>query len=164
MDDTHRHLAEHGYFGALLVPGNKKLFDMYEKLGYRTACYIGEFNVIADHTAIDLRCIDKEEYAALRRKYLPLGGVIQEKENLELANTFMKFYTGKDFLLAARIDKQQLIGVELLGNIQAAAGIVSALECKSSKFRIPDGNSPFAMYCALCTTSLLPRYFGFAFD
>ena len=39
MEDTHRHLQDLGYHGAALVPGNEKLFTLYEKMGYhQTGC------------------------------------------------------------------------------------------------------------------------------
>lgn len=164
INDTHRRLEALGYSGALLVPGSDTLFKMYEKLGYKTTCRIGEFSVTANETKADIRSVDKHEYAILRRKYLPEGGVIQEKESLDLLEATASFYAGTDFLLSARVEKQKLIVNELLGNTFSASGIVAALGCKSGKFRTPHGNIPFAMYRPLDIASPSPKYFGFAFD
>ena len=35
MRDTHSHLKDGGYSGAVLVPGDAPLFAFYEKMGYR---------------------------------------------------------------------------------------------------------------------------------
>jgi hypothetical protein len=59
-------------------------------------------------------------------------------------------------------DGEKLLGLELLGNTDAAPGIVAALGCKEGRFRIP-GGTPFAMYRPLSDISA-PTYFGLAFD
>lgn len=164
MNDTHRHLEALGYSGALLVPSSDALFKMYEKLGYKTACRIGEFIVTANEAKANIRSVDKHEYAILRRKYLPEGGVIQENESLDLLEATASLYAGTDFLLSARIEKEKLIGIELLGSTSSASGIVAALGCKNGKFRTPHGNIPFAMYRPLDIAFPSPKYFGFAFD
>ena len=170
MQDTHAHLLASGYAGAILVPGSKALFRFYEKMGYQTATYIEEitYNDSMLHTfepkSITLRSIDKTEYAALRRRYLPEHAVIQEKENLEFLETQAEFYTGDDFLLACHKHEDMLQGIELLGNTAVIPAILLSLDYKEGHFRVPGNETPFGMYYNFKENTSTPSYFGFAFD
>ena len=163
MADTHALLAELGYTVTLLVPGEPRLREMYAKMGYQNCGGMDTISCTAAKTAVPLRPIDKEEYAALRRNYLPEGGVIQERENLSYLETFAQFYAGEDFLLTAAPDGPLLNGIELLGNTAAAPGILTTLGYASGTFRIP-GEAPFAMFRQLADNAEIPTYFGIAFD
>lgn len=77
MNDTHRHLKENGFDGAILVPSSESLFGLYGKIGYRVCSTIDEICCTAAEESIELQRIDTEEYARLRRSFLPPGGVIQ---------------------------------------------------------------------------------------
>ena len=114
--------------------------------------------------AVAVRRIDREEYALLRRKYLPEGGVIQEGESLAYLQTYAQLYAGEDFLLAAVHETDSLFGVELLGNQAAAPGILKAMGYEQGTFRIPDGETPFAMNLPLTENAKKPTYLGLAFD
>lgn len=165
MKDSHKHLKSSGYSGALLVPDTNSLFNFYGKLGYKTTCYLQEFSCSAQSRNISLHLIPSEEYASLRRKYLPMGSVVQEGENLAFLQTEGNFYAGDDFLLAARTTGNHLHGIELLGNTEIAPGLVHALNCTEGLFRTPGPDKPFAMYLPLSQDTLVPpSYFGFAFD
>ena len=165
MEDTHRHAASLGYKGVILVPGSSELFRFYKKLGYTTCCYVSEFNCAASDVKAELRKLDAEEYARLRRVFLPKNGVVQENENIKFLQTQAAFYAGDGFLLAARCEKDTLYGVELLGDTEAAPFIVRTLGCAKGCFRAPGTDKPFAMYHALSEGSLSPpAYFGWAFD
>ena len=94
LADTHQRLQENGYAGAILVPGEPGLFALYQKLGYRPAAKIGEFSCLRGDTPAEITPIGPEEYAALRRAYLPNGGVVQEAEILEYLQTYAAFYKG----------------------------------------------------------------------
>lgn len=163
MEDTHRHLQSLGYQGSLLVPGSHGLFQMYEKLGYRTCGYIREFACKAAAPA-PLRSIDAAEYTALRRMFLPAGGVEQEGALLTFLQTQVSFYAGRDFLLCASLDDSTLIVPELLGNASAAPGITAALGAQQGRFRTLGTEKPFAMYRPLTTTTGSPTYFALALD
>ena len=126
MENTHEHLRSLGFAAALLVPSSASLFGFYEKLGYERATRVREFSCLAAEEDVALVRIDAEEYAALRRKMLPAGGVVQEKENLTYLAAQAELYRGEDLLLAARREGENLIGVELLGDPEAASGIVKA--------------------------------------
>ena len=165
MEDTHRHAASLGYESVILVPGSSELFRFYKKLGYTTCCYVSEFNCAASEAKTELRQLNANEYAKLRRVFLPKNGVVQENENIKFLQTQATFYAGDGFLLAARCEKDTLYGVELLGDTEAAPFIVRTLGCTEGRFRTPGTDKPFAMYHALSEgTSSPPTYFGWAFD
>ncbi|MBQ9079848.1 MAG: GNAT family N-acetyltransferase [Clostridia bacterium] len=165
MHDTHQHLTDLGYAGAILVPGSDRLFDFYQRLGYNTSSYISAVKAQASDTSLVIRPIGKSEYAKLRRRYLPLGGVIQEDENLNFLETQAALYAGDGFVLAANTAKGELHGVELLGKTDAAGAIVSALGCSVGSFRTAGNERRFAMYIPLGDSTLAPpNYFGLAFD
>lgn len=163
MEKTHRELAEQGYRGAVLVPGEESLFRFYKTMGYLAFGPMEEFTCVPGPRAAELTQLTPNEYAARRRKLLPDGGVIQEKENLAFLQTQGSLYAGPDFLLAARRVETTLQGLELLGNKAAAPSILRALDCETGTFRTPGGNKHFAMYRPLRPRPA-PAYFGLAFD
>lgn len=165
MEDTHDHLTALGYRGAVLVPGSEALFSMYAGMGYGSGMQIREFSCAAAENAVAVQSVDAKTYGRLRRAMLPENAVIQEGENLDFLQTQAELYVGTDFLLAVRREGDTLEGIELLGNGDAAPGILKALDCKSGVFRMPGEGKPFAMYHALGTCGLpAPAYFGIAFD
>ena len=164
MADTHAHLAARGYAAVLLVPAEEGLREMYRKLGYRDATTVTEFSCAAGKEPASLRAIGPEEYARLRREFLPSGGVIQERENLTFLSRQAEFFTGEGFLMAAYTDNGTLHALELLGNQQTAPAIVKALNCREGTFRAPGPDKPFAMFHPLKEDAAMPEYFGFAFD
>ena len=163
MEKTHEDLAEQGCSGAILMPAEPGLRKMYASMGYQECSTMGSFACQAGD-AVAVRRIDREEYALLRRKYLPEGGVIQEGESLAYLQTYAQFYAGEDFLLAAVHETDSLFGVELLGNQAAAPGILKAMGYEQGTFRTPDGETPFAMYLPLTENAKKPTYLGLAFD
>lgn len=165
MADTHATLASHGYAGAVLVPQEPGLRQMYAGFGYREATTICETFCAAGENPEPLHRIRAGEYAKLRREYLPEGSAIQEGENLQFLETQADFFSGSDFLLAAReVENNSLFGYELLGNAEAAPGILKALGCSQGTFRTPGSKLPFAMFLPLEDGAQSPSYFGFAFD
>lgn len=161
MAKIHALLQSQGYNGCIVVPGEESLRRFYAEMGYENFGGMEESSCIAG-APLPLRKIETEEFAALRRQYLPDGGVVQEGENLAFLSRWAEFYAGADFLLAATREGETLRGLELLGNRAAAPGILSALEAKNGTFRTP-GVAPFAMYKSLVAKNP-PAYFGFAFD
>ena len=151
-----------GNAGVILVPAEETLFQMYEKMGYCACASVAEFVCTAGLAATEMRAVDVEEYRRLRRQFLPEKGVVQEGNNLTFLQTMADFYAGADFVVAvARSEK--FFAPELLGNAQAAPGILAALRKKQGKFRGPGEGKPFAMYHALQSGDP-PEYFGLAFD
>ena len=145
------------------MPNGDSLFSFYEKYGYQTVASIGEFTATPDAEAVPLREVGIEEYARLRRQYLPARAVIQEGEALALLQAEATLYAGRDFVLAARGENGTLFGIELLGNTARAGGILNALQMPSGRVRCVGNTRPFAMYHPLAKTSP-PEYLGLALD
>ncbi len=164
LDFTHSRLAQSGYAAALLVPETVPLRQMYQSLGYQNATSVTEFTCTAADRSIPLRAIGPREYAALRRSFLPWGGVLQEGENLAFLATQAQFYAGEDFLLTAWQEGTTLHAPELLGDPAVAPGILQSLHCTQGHFRTPGASKPFAMYHPLTETAVPPAYFGLAYD
>lgn len=164
MAHTHRHLAACGYEGAILVPGSKKLFALYKELGYQTISYVTEFSCERGNSPVSLKEIDTHQYAQLRRQYLPAGGVIQEGALLDFLHTQARFYLGDDFLMAASTNTDTLYVQELLGNTQAASGILHTLNLSHGQFRTPGYGREFAMFHPLWQNCPVPSYLGLALD
>lgn len=163
MEKTQCELREKGYAGVILVPGEKPLFDFYEKLGYRTAAWVAETECTCGK-AIPLQPLTAAEYARRRKALLPEGGVVQEAENLRFLTRYACLYGGDGWVLAARKEGNVLFGVELLPETADASGIVTALGCTKGRFRMPGKERPFAMFLPLQEDAPVPQYFGLAFD
>lgn len=163
MKHTHNVLKNAGYKGAILVPSSDSLFDFYKKMGYKTCCYLCKNKFIAGDICESAQEISTEEYALIRRVYLPKDAVIQEGENLAFLGTYAKFYKGDDFLFTASINDNTLVCHEFLGNIKKAPCIIKPLGCKTGSFRTIGKDVPFAMYLPF-EGEHCPSYFGFAFD
>lgn len=170
MKDTHKHLRELGYVGTILVPGSNELFHFYEGIGYETCTHIQEISFedsmlqALESNPISLRSLNVEEYAQLRRNFLPKDAVIQEEENLDFLQTQADFYAGDDFLLAASKEGDSLHGIELLGNTSVIPELLQTFGCSKGRFRVSGKDSPFGMYYPLVDMNCVPSYFGFAFD
>lgn len=162
MEAAHEELRAQDCCAAILVPGSPELASLYASLGYRFFGGIRAFSTLAQTPGVALRKIGGDEYAALRRQYLPAGAVRQEKENIRFLETYAEFYTGKDFLLAAYREGDTVSGLELLGNAEKAPRILETLGAKQGIFRVP-GEAPFAMWLPL-KDGQAPGYFGLAFD
>lgn len=162
MGLTHEKLAGQGYAGCILVPADAGLRQMYGTMGYVNFGGIREIPARAGK-AIPLRQVIPEEYAALRRAYLPKGGVVQEAGAIEYLAACADLYAGQDFLLAAVPEGEALFGLELLGDAAKAGGILGALGYERGTFRAP-GDSLFAMFRPLTEGGWTPGYFGLAFE
>lgn len=164
MQYTHESLEILGYEGAVLVPGEKSLFDFYERLGYITRGYKRKTECVSSGKIVNIKRIDGEEYGRIRRKYLPFSGVIQENDSLCFLARQAELYAGNDFLLAARREGESLLGIELLGNTHSASDIVCTLGCTDGTFMTVGRDISFAMYLSFGNRNLYPEYFGLAFD
>lgn len=164
MAETHAHLRQEGYAGAVLVPQEESLRVFYDKMGYKNMGNIREFSALSGEKPVLLKRIVAQEYATLRRQQLPAGGLLQEGASLAFLETYAEFYAGEDFLLAACREADFLWAMELLGNQDAAPGILKALGCLRGKFRTPGKELPFAMFLPLAEGAAVPAYFGHAFD
>ena len=164
MAHVHTLLARQGYSGVLLVPQEEDLRRLYERLGYLDGPHHRTLSAVAALDPVPLYPVEVEEYALLRKNYLPLNAVVQEGENLSFLQTQARFYRGANFLLAARQEGQTLYGLELLGDAGAAGGILRTLACEKGLFRTPGNDTRFAMFLPLKEEVRRPAYFAFAFD
>ena len=165
LADTHRLLKELGYAGALLVPGDEKLREMYASMGYEDCTSISTMLSASQPVTVPIHPIDREEYGKLRKTLLPRNGVLQEGDNLRFLETQYKLYTGPGFLLCARPKTEEILEVpEYLGNIELLPGILCALGYPMGSFRMPGDAIPFAMICVLRKDAPVPGYLGLAFD
>lgn len=160
MARIHEILMERGYDGCILVPGEESLRKFYAGMGYENCGGVREFDAEAGQP-IPLRKLDIPEYAALRRNYLPEGGVVQEGVNLDFLASWASFYEGDRVLAAAVWEEGKLLVLDLLGDLSKAPGVTAALGAKSGWFRAP-GNTPFAMHKPL-NANHPPKYFAFCF-
>lgn len=164
LEDTHKLLKSLGYSSVVLVPGNEALMHLYEGCEYELCTKRSRIECSAEDMGIEIREIEKNEYAQLRRVFLPKNSVLQENESLDFLATQAKFYMSEHFLLAGHIENENLYGVELLGDSSLAPGIVHALGCKDGTLFTPGKDIPLAMFHALTEDAITPSYLGFAFD
>ena len=160
LEDTHTHLKEIGYAGAVLKPASG-LFPFYARLGYETCGYITRFCAEASDSPLPLRQITAEEYGYLRKSFLPENGISQEGITLAFLSTFASFYACADALVCA--NKEEQVVFEYLGNPHSAPGILSALSVKSAEIPTPGQDIPFAMWHPLNCTKM-PGYLGITLE
>ena len=163
MDLAHQRLKEQGYHAALLRPADEGLRRMYRKMGYRTVTGVTELDAAAGEP-VPLRKITPREYERLRREYLPEDGVVQEGAGIEYLAAYAGLYAGDDFLLAGGCYEGSFFGMELLGNREAAPGILAALGYETGSFRCPGREIPFGMFLPLQEDAAEPGYLGLVFD
>lgn len=163
MEDLHRTLTARGYAGAALVPGAPGLRRFYQRLGYRDATKIAQIRAKRCLAPVDLVSLDPAAFARRRSALLPDGALIQEGPALDFLAAQARFYEGPGFLLAAQRRGGELFGLELLGDLAQAPGILAALGEEEGTFRCPGGQIPFAMYHAF-DGGEGPKYLAFAFD
>ena len=164
MEDVHTLLKARGYDSVMLVPADEGLREMYRKLGYEDCTSVGKLSCAAGETAVEIHNVGTEEYAALRRELLPENAVLQEGLQLPFLAAQAQLFAGADFLLAAWLEGNTLHGMELLGNTNAAPGILRALGCEKGIFQTPGATEPFAMIHKLQDSAVVPNHFGFSFD
>ena len=165
MENTHAHLRATGYSAAMLVPSEPSLFGFYERIGYRRATKASEFSCRSADEAIELTQIGADEYAAIRRRMLPNGGVLQEGESLCYLAAQAKLYRADGILLAVRQEGDQIFGIELLGDRSSAPRIVRFFGKEQGCFRAVGTERDFSMILPLNGQKCpKPTYFGLAFD
>lgn len=164
MEDTHCHLQQLGYHGAALVPGNKQLFALYEKLGYRPFCPMQTVTVQPGDFPAAIRPIAPDCYEALRQDFLPSSSILQTGDTLDFFATYGQFFTGSGTLFCVATEADTLYFQEFLGDAAQLPGILSALKAKKGIVRLPGTDTPFAMYRSLTADNAIPSYLGIALN
>lgn len=164
MTDVHDLLKKQGYASVMLVPADEGLWEMYRKMGYEDCTRIRSFSCNPGVIPAQIRNISVEEFSVLRRQLIPEGSVLQEGVQLPFLAAQTQLFAGQDFLLAAWLEGNVLHGMELLGNTNAAPGILRALGCEKGIFQTPGANQPYSMIHKLHSAAVVPKHFGFSFD
>ena len=165
MEDTHHHLSQLGYVGAVLVPASSGLFSLYEKFGYRAFCPMERRTFEADRgQPVALRDISPEEYARLRRSFLPESALLQEGDALTFLSGFARFCAGENLLFCGSREENKLHFQEFFGDPSAVSSIIHTLDATCGAVRLYGTGPDFAMYLPLAEKSFLPAYFGIAMD
>lgn len=160
MEDTHKHLQRLGYAGAVLVPGNKGLFSLYEKMGYRAFCPMETVTAEPGNTPAPIQPITPAGYAAARPAFLPAESVLHGGAALDFYATYGQFYQTQGAVFCAAREANTLYFQEYLGDPALLPGILAALRAERGILPLPGGDSPFAMYLPLDSTPQMPAYFG----
>lgn len=163
MEDTHRHLKEKGYAGAVLVPAEDGLWHYYQKQGYLPFGSIHAFTACAGDLPVSLARIDPQTYAQTRRQYLPAGGLDQQSA-FPFYETWGGFYRGDGFCFAAARNEDTLFVQEFLGAQGKILGILRSLSVTTGRFRAVGGGIPCGMYLPFTPEAAAPSYLGFPLD
>ena len=158
MEDTHKKLQALGYAGAVLVPGSKELFGLYEKFGYIPFCNRLTITVDAGSEKADFAALSTKEYYSRRLPLLPAGSIAQDRLTIDFLATFCKLYGGDDYLFCGGLEDDTFYFQEFLGSPGRVPKILKTLGAEKGILRIP-GDTPFAMYLPLDGTTELPNYF-----
>ena len=159
MIQTHDHLKELGYAGAVLKPA-KGLFPFYERLGYQTSGYIRRFTANAGDP-IPVKELSCAEFSQMRRKFLSKNGVRQEGLTIEFLHSFAHFYASEDALVCA--SPQEGVIFEYLGNPNSAPGILKTLGIADAEIPTIGQEIPYTMFYPLnCTKN--PGYLGITLE
>ena len=164
MEDTHRHLQAAGYAGAALVPGNRELFSLYEKLGYRSFCPMQIMPVTAENNTISPEKISADEFDALRRSLLPENALVQDGPLTEFLSAFSGLYKVEGAVFSASKEGNTLHFQEFLGDPALLPGIIAGLQAETGVVRLPGGNTHTAMYRSFDDSDALPDYLGISLN
>ena len=162
MESTHRDLQKSGYVGAILSPAEASLYGFYERFGYKTATHIRTFTA-EKNGSMPLRRIPLAEYAAIRRRLLPEGAVIEEGVALRFLEEEAELYAGEGVLLAVKSSEGRLFSPEFLGDEKKAPAVLGALGKESGVFRTVGETTPLTMFLPFEEVTP-PKYFGLIFD
>ena len=159
MENTHRLLQAEGYAGAALVPGNKRLFSLYEKLGYHSFCPMQTVTVTAGEGTAKVNTLSGAAFETLRKERLPENGILQRGQTTAFLATFAGFYQAGDAIFCAGKDQDTLVFQEYLGDPSQLRGIIAAFRAEKGIVRLPGGENS-AMYLPLNEDPTLPGYLG----
>lgn len=163
MADTHKALTDLGYAGAVLVPADKGLFSLYEKLGYYPFCPMQKQQIFANRATENICAISGEEYFQSRLTAAPENAVLFQPEVYPFLGSYNRFYRSGDCLFCAAFEEETLYFQEYLGDAAKLPGILHTLGAKQAVVPLP-GGTPFAMYRSFCDESGTPAYFNIALD
>ncbi|MBR6808621.1 MAG: GNAT family N-acetyltransferase [Clostridia bacterium] len=157
MEAVHEYLKERGYAFALLHPGDESLFDFYRRMGYEICGWVSEISVEASDVPFEVKKMDKDSYARLRKSYLPENAVLPERKAFDYLGSYTSFYSFNGGVMTAFLygdSRENLFSAEILSACELTdevlGGIVKALGREKGVFRMIGGDVPFAMGFPLC--------------
>lgn len=162
MADTHACLLSRGYAGSVLLPAEDWLRDYYSTMGYTPFGAVAHKVCTAGERCF-VRPVDTDEFALLRREYLPRGGIRQEGALLRFLATQAEFYAGERFLTAVSKEEPKTV-VEFLGDQREIPGLLGALKLPQATVRTPGGDQIAGMYLPLTPDAPTPEYLGLPMD
>ncbi len=163
LQNTHAYLADLGYAGAVLVPAEKDLFPMYEKLGYRPFAGRKKVTVFAGISPHPVESVSGEVYLRRRSACLPENSVCHREKALAFAATYADFYADEQCTFCAAKVQETLYFQEFFGDPSLLPGIVKSLGAAKGIVPLP-GNAPFAMYHSFIGDKFTPQHFAMALD
>ena len=163
MESTHRHLEKAGYWGAIVVPGDRGLFDLYEKLGYQGFCPKQLREVTAGESPIAVQPLTPEAYFEKRNQQLPEGGVVQDIAALSYLSTFAGFYEA-DGCIFCGSGEDVFRFQEFFGAEEKLPGILAGLQTGLGRVPCPGDGLNSAMFIPLTDSPEMPAYFGLAMN
>lgn len=164
MEQCHQALSSQGYAGAVLVPVDRQVASLYEKLGYRNFGGMERIRIQAEGAPLSLRELTAAEYAAKKEAYLDENAIRQNGKLLAFLSTYVRFYEADGLLFCVATEEDSAWFQEFLGDVQLAPGVLQTLQVSKGHLRLPDGRTPFAMYRSFTQGTDLPTYLGIALD
>lgn len=161
MEQTHGILQDRGYAGAIVVPAEPGLVNMYEKLGYRTFCY-GKNREIFPAEPCATEKISWEQYAEIRKAHLPDALQPGDRVYAYLA-AFAEFYRTEKSLFCVARQESTLYFQEFLGEKAELPGVIASLGAEKGIVTLADEKTPFAMMYGFADNPM-PDYFSLPLD
>lgn len=170
MAYAEQELAKQGIDSYLLVPGSRRLFDFYARMGYETAGSIGSIAITTGQPGPVCE-LTPDAYLRRRSSVAPGNAVGYTPEQLAYQSALCQFSGGGLYSLggqgcavAERTSESSILVKEALGIDPVLAGqyLLHHLQAEQAVVRFPaDSGRPFCMGKNLVTS---PCYLGLAFD
>lgn len=161
LSDVQAKLRHAGYVGAIMEPATEDLRQYYGRLGYRRfggrKCLV----FTAGGPSEPVTQLAELAYGLERKKYLPMGAVIQEGAFTAMLQTQAICYGGNGFVAA--VSREAPFVIEFLGDQKKIPGLLKTLRMDRAQVRLPGGAST-AVYLDFNGKNDLPTYFGLPLD
>lgn len=161
LADTHAHLQQSGYAGAVMEPATESLGQYYARLGYRSFGGRKDHSYQMGNGEVPVTELGDLAYEQLRQKLLPSGGIAQEGAMTRFLQSQAKLFGGEGFVAAVSREENRIL--EFLGQEEKIPGLLKTLHMASAVVRTC-GGAPQSMYLDFSGRDVLPAYFGLPMD
>lgn len=161
LADTHAHLQQAGFVGAIMEPATDALRAYYERLGYRSFGGRKEAFCQAGTEPAEITELGALGYEQLRRQFLPKDGITQEGAMTEFLRSQAALYGGDGFVAAVSREENRIL--EFLGEETMIPKLLAAIKMPEATVRTP-GKTPHAVYLDFAGRDMVPAYFGLPMD